>query len=335
MLRSGAGTLAFEEEVGMFPHRRIGPVIWALSSVSILVVVEVCPGQGTDFSEAKKLAIRALDSVAQCNAGKIKAKVWDRAMDASIVYEFRGRSIWITGTNRVGWTDEERKEHDRLRLQLAKVWGHDGKFIDAFDGNKQFSYAIEEMYIKKASYLTSPCLALDPSAWVCFHRHKVAPMEFKSLLDDSTPNVSFERRGPMLRVTHRTKIEGFQVRWMELDPAKDYLVARYDVDGGKLGHLEGTFEWRKTGEYWYAAKGSQSTSGHLMAAWEITDISFDAADVRPSFTVQDRDLPFATMIRDSSDPKKEIIRYVGGEEGKAEHAIRKAAAHHVRQKSKP
>ncbi len=311
----------------------------------ISIGVLACCGQALDAQDgaidaARKGAVKTLTKIGTIGSIKLTANVRADNFDSDVVVEVQGDSIWITGESRSGTTNAQKRESQKLLKEVSNLMGSGGKFVHGYHDGKTYNFnpgTLQLLIAKGASVKAAThILSLLPSHWYGFHQYEHEVLRFPSLLDNPATKGEVIDKSKV-RFRNDESSEGFALREIEVDSDHGFAISRYLMRGGALGTCTGDFVWTKVddSDVWYPKQGKQMLNDHLYAEWTIEKISLDARDVRESFDFEESEFPFGTLIRDTSESEREEHRYIGGDTGKKEFELRRAAAQNSRLKELP
>lgn len=312
----------------------------SLSCCILLIAMSDCFVFGQEHSpEAiRSGASKLLKQLEACPAFRVQADVEIPTSKGEVRLEVRNNSYWIEREDFAGKSEEERSAAKDFHRKLMEAAGGVGKRIDAFNGSRSFAFdpARSEMTIETKSVSHPSVIAgcLYPESWICFNMsYNTEFMRFSNMLAKGKVQGVWRENERVMRFADHADpgIDAWKDRWIDVDPANGFTVVRYYFGGGKVGSWSGEFKWHGVGSEWFVEQGTINFENSPTCKWSIREFSTDAKKIRSSFKIQDESVPFGTRVNEK-EGKKTLIRFVGGEKGKVEYDLRKAAITNLRLK---
>jgi hypothetical protein len=295
--------------------------------------------QNEDRESARKHALEAVDKIANYKA------VWLRATceDFLVVVDdctlhVRGDEMYMEWSHSVGKDAQERDFNHQMLLKELEITGCKLPHMTSFSKGLNYDFSPGSLNLEiapRTRIKSSNCMIpLEPKNWVYVnHASNLKMGHFGYMLsgeDDETmtaeTNLLKNGKWQFLR---RFKSNPNRKQYVEVDPNKAWMVTDWRTDGPRGGSFSAHVEWTQQDGKWYPQKGAVTQSDgdkeKLFKQWNIEEISFDATKLRSRFTIDERDVPFATKITtysDKNEQQKVSERYVGGADGEKEHKLR-------------
>ncbi|AMV35600.1 hypothetical protein VN12_26140 [Pirellula sp. SH-Sr6A] len=175
--------------------------------------------------------------------------------------------------------------------------------------------------------------ALFPNSWNSFYiKSSSEKLKLSYLIDLESPQktispASDQSRVRITEVSLSEKPIAFKTRYIEVEKSTS-LVSKSHMGGGSGLPVTKEYSWANRDGRWYPRTGKVTVGDQPSITWTINSFSHDVKDISCKFSLDDLSLPEGTRIADDPLKKKGLTmnRYVGGEQGRIEHLLKRDEA---------
>jgi hypothetical protein len=302
----------------------------------VLFVNFVTPNHAT---EKEQLSGDTMRAVAELPAFKIEAVVEQEDVQFEVSIMAR-TSKWLIKSKQTKFDDTP---ESRLSQALIAQRGVDHTVTIIYNG-KDLIYHYPTKYLVTIDESPKPTVgeryqALLPSSWDSFYiKSSSEKLKCSYLIDldsqqKTTSPTSEQSRVRITEVSLSEKPIAFKTRYLELEKSTG-LVLKSHLGGGSGIPVTKEYSWANRDGRWYARTGKVTIGDRPPISWTINKFSPDAKDVSCKFSLDDLSLPEGTRIAEDSLEKKgpTMNRYVGGENGRTEHLLKREEAQIILEK---